>query len=42
MALQALRDVGERGHLLVGGLVLVIIGAALIVLAPAKLTVAGS
>jgi len=40
MAVQALHDVGGRGHLLIGGLVLVIIGAALIVLAPAKLTAA--
>ena len=42
MAVQALRDVSERGHLLGGGLALVIIGVALIVLAPAKLSVAGS
>jgi hypothetical protein len=41
MAVHALRDVSERGYLLGGGLALVIIGVALIVLAPAKLTVAG-
>ena len=36
MAWQAVRDVSERTHLLVGGLVLVIIATALIVFAPAK------
>lgn len=36
MAAQAVRDVSERTHLLVGGLILVIIAAALIVFAPAK------
>jgi FtsH-binding integral membrane protein len=36
MAVQAVRDVSERAHLLGGGLALVIIGVALIVLAPAK------
>jgi FtsH-binding integral membrane protein len=42
MAVQALRDVSERGHLLGGGLALVIIGVPLIALAPAKLRVAGA
>jgi hypothetical protein len=42
MAVQALGNVSERGHLLGGGLALVIVGAALIVLAPAKLSVAGA
>ncbi len=42
MAVQALHNVGERGHLLGGGLALVIVGVALIALAPAKLRVAGS
>lgn len=36
MALQAFRDVGERGHLLGDIPALVLVGAALIVLAPAK------
>ena len=36
MAVQALRNVNERTHLLVGGLVLVIIAAAFLVFAPAK------
>ena len=36
MAVQASQNVGERGHLLGGGLAFVVIGVALIVLAPAK------
>ena len=36
MAVQALRDVNERGHLLGGGAGFVIIGVALIALAPGK------
>ena len=36
MAVQAFRDVGERGHLLGGVAGLVVIGIALIALAPAK------
>lgn len=36
MAVQSLGDVSERAHLLVGGLILMIIAAALIVFAPAK------
>ena len=42
MAAQALRNVSERTHLLVGSLVLVIIAAALIVFAPAKATATAS
>jgi hypothetical protein len=42
MVVQSLHDVSERGHLLGGSLGLVIIGVALIVLAPAKVRVAGS
>jgi hypothetical protein len=42
MAMQALRDASERTHLLVGGLVLVIIAAALMVFAPAKANVTAS
>ena len=42
MAVQALHNVGERGHLLGGGLAFVVIGVALIVLAPAKVRGAGS
>jgi hypothetical protein len=39
MAVQAIHDVSERGHLLGGTLLFAIIGVSLIVLAPAKLTV---
>jgi len=39
---QALHNVGERGHLLGGVLLFVIVGVPLIVLAPAKLRVAAS
>ena len=42
MAAQALRDVSERTHLLVGGLILVIIAAALILFAPAKANAAAA
>jgi hypothetical protein len=42
MAVQALHDVGERGHLLIGTLAFVVIGVPLIVLAPAKVRMAGS
>ena len=42
MAVQALHNVGERGHLLGGVLLFVIVGVPLIVLAPAKLKVAAS
>jgi len=42
MAAQALRDVNERTHLLVGDVILVIIAAALIVFAPAKPKAAAS
>ncbi len=42
MAVQALHDVSERGHLLGGVLLFVIVGLPLLVLAPAKLRVAGS
>ena len=41
MAVQSLHNVSERGHLLAGVLLFVIVGVALIVLAPAKLRVAG-
>src|SRR5213594_4672893 len=41
MAVQSLHSVSERGHLLAGVLLFVIVGVALIVLAPAKLRVAG-
>src|SRR5213595_2771936 len=41
MGTQALHNVSERGHLLAGVLLFVIVGVALIVLAPAKLRVAG-
>jgi len=40
MAVQSLHDVGERGHLLGGGLAFVVI--AMILLAPAKVRVVGS
>ncbi|SRR6266566_5521537 len=40
MAAQSLHDVSERGHLLGGSLMFVIVGVALIVLGPAKLRVA--
>jgi hypothetical protein len=40
MAVQALRDVNERGHLLRGVVLFVIVGVLLLVLAPAKLMVA--
>jgi hypothetical protein len=40
MAVQSLHDVGERRHLQVGALTFVVIGAALLLLAPAKLRVA--
>jgi uncharacterized protein DUF6632 len=36
MVVQALHDVGERGHLLVGSLAFVVFGIALVALAPAK------
>src|SRR5882724_8686070 len=36
MTVQAIRDAGERGHLLGGGAGLVIIGIALIVLTPGR------
>jgi hypothetical protein len=36
MAVQSLHDAGERAHLLGGGAALVVIGVALIALAPAK------
>jgi hypothetical protein len=42
MAVQALHDVGEREHLLVGSLAFVVVGVALVVLVPAKPRVAGS
>ena len=42
MAAQALRDVNERTHLLVGDVILVIIAAALMVFAPAKPKAAAS
>lgn len=42
MAVQSLPDAAERVHLLLGSTVFVIIGVALIVLAPAKQTVAES
>jgi ABC-type Co2+ transport system permease subunit len=42
MAVQSLHDVGERGHLLGGGLAFVVIGVAMILLAPAKVRVVGS
>jgi hypothetical protein len=37
MTVQSLHNVGERGHLLGGSLAFVVIGIALIVLAPAKI-----
>ena len=36
MTVQAVHDASERGHLLGGGAALVLIGVALVVLAPAK------
>ena len=42
MAVQAVHDVSERGHLLVGSLAFAVIGVALIMLAPARGRVAGS
>ncbi len=42
MAVQSLHDVNERRHLLIGGLAFVVIGVALVVLAPAKVRVVGS
>ena len=42
MAVQAIRDVSERGHLLGGALLFGVVGVALIALAPAKLKVAES
>ena len=42
MAVQSLHDVAERGHLLGGALAFAVIGAALVVLAPAKATVPAS
>jgi hypothetical protein len=42
MVVQSLHDVGERVHLLSGSVALVVIGAALIALAPAKVSMAGS
>ncbi len=36
MAVQAVRDVGERGHLLGGAAGLVVIGVALLALTPAR------
>jgi len=42
MTVQSLHNVAERTHLLVGSLAFAIIGAALIALAPAKGTGAGS
>lgn len=42
MAVQALHDVAERGHLLGGSLAFVVIGIALVVLASAKVAVVGS
>ena len=38
MSLQSLRDVSDRGHLLGGSAAFVIIGVALVALAPAKQT----
>jgi len=38
MAMQSLHDVPERTHLLLGTLAFVVIGAALLVLAPQKVT----
>jgi ABC-type Co2+ transport system permease subunit len=42
MAVQSLHDVGDRAHLLGGSLAFVVIGVALIVLAPTKARVVGS
>jgi hypothetical protein len=42
MAVQSSHDVGERTHLLLGTLAFAVIGIALVVLAPAKVKVAGS
>ena len=42
MALQSLRDIDERMHLLIGTTVLVIVGIALIALAPRKTSAATS
>ncbi|MGC1452104.1 MAG: DUF6632 domain-containing protein [Candidatus Sulfotelmatobacter sp.] len=42
MAVQSLHDVAERVHLLGGGLAFAVIGAALVVLAPAKPSVPAS
>jgi ABC-type Co2+ transport system permease subunit len=42
MAVQSLHDVGERGHLLGGALAFVLIGVALIVLAPTRVRITGS
>ena len=42
MSVQSLHDSGERVHLLAGALAFVIIGLALIVLAPTKVKMVGS
>jgi hypothetical protein len=42
MAVQSLRDVGERAHLVTGSLAFAVIGIALIALAPGKVRAAGS
>jgi hypothetical protein len=42
MAMQSVHDVGERAHLLIGAVAFVVIGVALIVLAPAKPGAVGS
>jgi hypothetical protein len=42
MAVQALHDVSERGHLLGGVVLFVMVALPLLMLAPAKLRVAGS
>jgi len=42
VAVQALHDVSERGHLLGGVVLFVMVALPLLVLAPAKLRVAGS
>ena len=41
MTVQSLHDVGERTHLLIGSLAFVVIGGALVALAPPKVNVVG-
>jgi len=42
MAVQSVHDVAERGHLLAGVSLFVVVGVLLIALAPAKMRMAGA